>query len=186
MTDLSQLQNLMQVYPPIDLYDEKLRALAKELGPAWVRVSGTWASKTYYDFDGSAGGQAPEGYQNVMSKEQWIGVLDFVKAIDAAEFMNEPNMLTVSGGPEGYTAADYARDQDLFFAWVREHYPGTLPVGPCNTEGAGHDRVSGGMIPFNGPVFVRTDSTNVPAADVRRRGFFRTLFNEKLIIYFLY
>ena len=177
VTDLSQLQNLMQVYPPIDLYDEKLRALAKELGPAWVRVSGTWASKTYYDFDGSAGGQAPEGYQNIMSKEQWIGVLDFVKAIgakliisvancpglhsaeepwnpseaekifslskeygvpiDAAEFMNEPNMLTVSGGPEGYTAADYARDQDLFFAWVREHYPETLLVGPCNTEGAG-------------------------------------------------
>ena len=44
-------KDLMQVYAPIDLYNEKLRSLAKELGTAWVRVSGTWATKTYYDFD---------------------------------------------------------------------------------------------------------------------------------------
>ena len=45
-------KDLMQIYAPIDLYNEKLRSLAKELGPVWVRVSGTWATKTYYDFDG--------------------------------------------------------------------------------------------------------------------------------------
>ena len=72
--------SLMQVYPPIDLYDEKLRRLARELGTAWVRVSGTWATKTYYDFDGITNGEPPEGYLNVLTKEQWIGVLDFVKA----------------------------------------------------------------------------------------------------------
>ncbi|MCD7829359.1 MAG: beta-glucuronidase, partial [Clostridiales bacterium] len=76
-------KDLMQVYPPIDLYNEKLRALAKELGTAWVRVSGTWSTKTYYDFDGTTNGQVPEGYLNVLTKEQWIGVLDFVEAIDA-------------------------------------------------------------------------------------------------------
>lgn len=32
---------LMQYYDPIDLRDKKLRKLAKEIGPAWVRVSGT-------------------------------------------------------------------------------------------------------------------------------------------------
>ena len=161
----------MQVYPPINLYNEKLRKLARDLGPVWVRVSGTWASKTYYDFDGA--GVTPEGYLNRLTKEQWIGVLDFCKAIgaklmisvancpglhsveepwnpseaekifslsrdygvpiDAAEFMNEPNMLSYSGAPEGYTAADYARDQDLFFAWLRKNYPGCLCVGPSNT-----------------------------------------------------
>lgn len=171
----AEMPKLMQVYPPVDLYNEKLRALTKALGTAWVRVSGTWASKTYYDFDGTTGGKAPEGYQSVLTREQWIGVLDFVKAvgakliisvanceglhsasepwnpseaeklfslskeygvpIDAAEFMNEPNMLAMSGAPAGYTAADYARDQDLFFAWVRKNYPGTLLVGPCNTGG---------------------------------------------------
>ncbi len=99
----------------------------------------------------------------MLTKEQWIGVLDFVRAvggkllisvsncegdhpdggpldlsqtkklfdfshaygvdIDGAEFMNEPNMLSLSGAPRGYTAEDYARDQELFFGWVRRHYP---------------------------------------------------------------
>ena len=173
MTDFTAMADLMQVYPPIDLYDEKLRRLAKALGPAWIRVSGSWATKTYYDFDGTTGGKAPAGYASVLTKEQWIGVLDFVKAVDgkllisvsncagdhplngeldltqtkkifdfshaygvdiaAAEFMNEPNMLEFSGAPKGYTAADYARDQDIFFGWVRKHYPDCLLVGPCTT-----------------------------------------------------
>lgn len=73
-------KDLMQVYPPIDLYNPKLRKLTKDLGAAWVRVSGTWATKTYYDFDGEyADGTVPEGYLNVLTKKQWIGVLDFVR-----------------------------------------------------------------------------------------------------------
>lgn len=169
--DFTTMQSLMQYYPPIDLYNEKLRTLAKQLGPAWIRVSGSWATQTYYDFDGTTNGIPPEGYKSVLTKEQWIGVLDFVKAvggkllisvsncagdhpdggeldltqtkkifdfsheygvdIDAAEFMNEPNMLEASGAPKGYTATDYARDQDIFNGWVREHYPNCLIVGPC-------------------------------------------------------
>ena len=177
MDNFTEKADLMQYFPPINLYDEKLRKLAAQIGPAWVRVSGSWATKTYYDFDGTTGGKAPEGYQNVLTKEQWIGVLDFVKAvggkllisvsncvgdhpdggpldlsqtkkifalshtygvdIDAVEFMNEPNMLEGSGAPKGYTATDYARDQDIFNGWVREHYPECLIVGPCSLgEGA--------------------------------------------------
>ena len=167
------LSGLMQYYPPIDLYDERLRELAKKLGPAWIRVSGTWATKTYYDFDGSTDGKAPDGYASVLTKDQWIGVLDFVKyvggkllvsvsncagdhpdngslnltqakklfdfsheyGVDIAdvEFMNEPNMMEMSGAPAGYIPADYARDQDILFAWVRENYPNCLLVGPCTT-----------------------------------------------------
>ena len=167
------MASLMQVYPPINLYDEKLRKLASEFGPVWVRVSGTWATKTYYDFEGT--GVTPEGYQNRLTKEQWIGVLDFVKAIgakllisvanceglhkadepwnpsqaeklfaltyeygatiDAVEFTNEPNMLDMTGFPPNYTAENYVRDEDIFHKWVRDNYPGTLIVGPCNTGG---------------------------------------------------
>lgn len=173
MQNHTAMEGLMQVYPPINLYDEKLRALARALGPVWVRVSGTWATKTYYDFEGVTGGTAPEGFMNVLTKEQWMGVLDFVRAvgaklmvsvsncegihaahdpwkpdqaeklfafsreygvpIEAAEFMNEPNIMEGSGAPAGYTPADYARDQDIFFAWVRNNYPETLLVGPCTT-----------------------------------------------------
>lgn len=171
----AMMGDLMQLYDPINLYDEKLRKLAKDLSPAWVRVSGTWATKTYYDFDGTTGGKAPDGYLNVLSKAQWIGVLDFVKAvgakllvsvsncpglhsaaepwpsteaeklfalskeygvpIDAAEFTNEPNMMEGTGFPAGYTAADYRRDQDLFFGWLDKNYPDCLKVGPSTTGG---------------------------------------------------
>lgn len=177
VTDLQDgftaLSGLMQYYPPIDLYNERLRELAKALGPAWIRVSGTWATKTYYDFDGSSGGKAPEGYASVLTKAQWIGVLEFVKCVGgkllvsvsncsgdhpnggpldltqakklfgfsyeygvpiaAVEFMNEPNMLELSGAPAGYSPADYARDQDILYHWVRVHYPQCRLVGPCTT-----------------------------------------------------
>ena len=46
--DFMEIQKgMMQVYPPVDLYNERIRKLAKAFGPAWVRVSGTWATKTY-------------------------------------------------------------------------------------------------------------------------------------------
>lgn len=171
--NITAMPELMEYYPPIDLYHPRLRGLAKRLGPVWVRVSGTWATKTYYDFEGVTGGKAPEGYASVLTKEQWIGVLDFVSyvgakllisvsncagdhpdggpldltqakkifdfshqygvEIDAVEFMNEPNMLELSGAPKGYTAADYARDQDILYTWVRANYPNCLLVGPCTT-----------------------------------------------------
>ncbi|MBD5094939.1 MAG: beta-glucuronidase [Subdoligranulum sp.] len=169
-------KDLMQVYPPANLYNEKLRKLAKEFGAVWVRVSGTWATKTYYDFDGKAGGKAPEGYLNTLTRAQWIGVLDFVKAIgaklmvsvsacpgvygtneapvppwtpheaeklfklsaeygvpiSASEFVNEASMLGDTGLPAGYTAADHARDQKIFYHWLKENYPDCLYVGPCS------------------------------------------------------
>ncbi len=45
--DWKNINNLQQYYEPINLYDPRLRRRAKEIGPAWVRVSGTWANKTY-------------------------------------------------------------------------------------------------------------------------------------------
>ncbi len=171
IADWRNMGNLQQYYEPIDLYNPRLRKLAKELGTAWVRVSGTWANKTYYDFDGHTNGQVPEGFQNLLTEAQWKGVLDFVKAIDgkllisvancpgihsakepwdpaqtklifdysrnygvpidAAEFTNEPNLMAMSGLPEGYTTEHFTRDHDLFCAYIRENYPETMLVGPC-------------------------------------------------------
>lgn len=173
LDNITTMNELMQNYPPINLYHPKLRYLAKQLGPAWIRVSGTWATKTYYDFDEDTCGKIPAGYQSILTKKQWIGVLDFVKSvngkllisisncegdhpnggpldltqarkifslshdygvdIDAIEFMNEPNMLEMSGAPKGYTPQDYARDQDILYRWIRENYPRCLLIGPCTT-----------------------------------------------------
>ena len=160
-----------QWYDPIDTTNPRLIKLAKALGSCWIRVSGTWATRTYYDFDGKG---MPEGYFNHLRKEQWINLLNFVKAvggklkisvancdglhshdepwnpsqaklifdlsremgcpIEAVEFVNEPNMLQVTGFPKDYTAADFRRDQDIFHKWVRENYPKCLIVGPSDTD----------------------------------------------------
>ena len=43
-------------------------------------------------------------------------------------------MLTATGFPKDYTAADFRRDQDIFHKWVRENYPECLIVGPSDTD----------------------------------------------------
>ena len=40
LNNFTAMADLMQYYPPIDLYNERLRELAKKLGSAWIRVSG--------------------------------------------------------------------------------------------------------------------------------------------------
>ena len=190
ISNWQDMGNLQQWYDPIDTRNPRLIHLAKELGPAWIRVSGTWANKTYYDFDGHTGGKVPEGFQNLLTKEQWLNLLDFVRAVNgkllvsiancpgihaadepmpfeqadllfrtskeygvpiaAAEFTNEPNLIALSGLPKGYTAADHARDHDLFGAWLKENYPECLFVGPCTVGdidmfGIGMDGAGGGM-----------------------------------------
>ena len=40
--------SLYQYRPPVRLANPRLRALAAALGPAYVRVSGTWANTTYF------------------------------------------------------------------------------------------------------------------------------------------
>lgn len=90
-TDVTAMPELMEHYPPIDLYNKRLRALTKALGPAWIRVSGTWATKTYYDFEGVTGGKAPAGYSNVLTREQWMGVLDFAAYVGAKLLISVSN-----------------------------------------------------------------------------------------------
>ena len=67
-----------QWYDPIDTTNPRLIKLAKALGTCWVRVSGTWATRTYYDFEGTG---MPEGYNNHLRKEQWVNLCNFVKAV---------------------------------------------------------------------------------------------------------
>ena len=79
ISGMHEMAGLMQWYDPIESTNPRLRKLAKEFGPVWVRVSGTWATKTYYDFEDT--GVVPEGYQNRMTKQQWLNILDFVDAV---------------------------------------------------------------------------------------------------------
>jgi heparanase 1 len=76
--------SLYQYRPPINLSNPRLRKLAAALGPAYVRVSGTWANSVYFqDSDGPAPATAPKGFGGVLTRQQWKGVIDFVHATDA-------------------------------------------------------------------------------------------------------
>ena len=54
--------------------------------------------------------------------------------VQAIEFTNEPNIMSTSGFPKGYTAAHFRRDQEIANAWVKENYPDCLIVGPSSTD----------------------------------------------------
>ncbi len=76
--------SLYRYRAPIDLSNPKLRKLAAGLGPAYVRVSGTWANSTYFhDSDGPAPKTPPPGFGGVLTRQQWHGVVDFSHAVDA-------------------------------------------------------------------------------------------------------
>jgi hypothetical protein len=80
--DPVQHSDLYQYRRPIDLKNPRLRNLAAALAPAYLRVSGTWANATYFaDSDQPAG--PPAGFDGVLSREQWRGVVDFSKAAGA-------------------------------------------------------------------------------------------------------
>ena len=75
---------LKRTIPPVNLYDKKLRLLASNLGSMYVRVSGTWANSTYFqDNDEPKLEVAPKGFENVLTRAEWKGVIDFCNAIDA-------------------------------------------------------------------------------------------------------
>lgn len=65
---------------PIDLANTRLRKLATALAPAYMRISGTWANATYFaDLDTAP----PAGFDGVLTRRQWRGVVDFSHAVGA-------------------------------------------------------------------------------------------------------
>ncbi len=76
--------NLFEYRPPLDLNNSRLRKMAAALGPAYVRVSGTWANATYfYDADGAPPKTPPQGFNGVLTRKEWAGVVDFAKTVNA-------------------------------------------------------------------------------------------------------
>ena len=69
--------------PPIDLANARLRLLARALGPAYVRVAGTWANSVYFADTDTPPAKAPDGFKGVLTRQQWRGVIAFAKATDA-------------------------------------------------------------------------------------------------------
>jgi heparanase 1 len=75
--------DLYQYRPPLDLKNHRLRALAHALGPAYVRISGTWANTTYFADTDAPPETPPQGYGGVLTRRQWLAAIDFSRAVDA-------------------------------------------------------------------------------------------------------
>jgi hypothetical protein len=102
---------------PIDLRgNQRLRMLAKALGPAYARVSGSWANSTYFQDDPTPTiARAADGYQGVLTHAQWAGVVNFAKAVDA-------KILTSFATSKGARDSDGAWNPDQarrLFAYTR-------------------------------------------------------------------
>ena len=86
-----------------------MRKLAAAFGPAYVRVSGTWANTAYfYNSDQPAPKTPPKGFGGVLNRQEWKGVIDFASAVDAklvTSFATSPG----TRNPAGVWTEDQAR-----------------------------------------------------------------------------
>lgn len=78
---------------PVDLSNPRLRKLASALAPAYVRTSGTWANTTFLSESSTAPGTPPKGFNAVLTRQQWKGLVDFSRAVNA------PIVTSFSTGP---------------------------------------------------------------------------------------
>lgn len=79
-TRLFDQRNHYSARAPIDLANPRLRKLAAALSPAYVRVSGTWANATFF---ADMPTKPPRGFDSVLSRDRWRGVVNFARAAGA-------------------------------------------------------------------------------------------------------
>ena len=79
----AQEKDIYAYRPPIGLDNRRLRTLAAALGPAYLRVSGTWANATYFADGDDAPPGPPAGFTSVLSRARWRAVIDFARDVDA-------------------------------------------------------------------------------------------------------
>ncbi len=108
-TPAGMSSSLFEYRGPIDLSNARLRKLAAALGPTYVRVSGTWANSTYFPgAEGPAPATPPKGFNGVLTREQWKGVVDFAKAVNA-EIITSFATSAGTRNAEGVWTPDQAR-----------------------------------------------------------------------------
>ena len=159
---------------PIDLGNARLRKLAAALGPAYLRISGTWANATWFN-DRSGYAKVPAGFTDELTRAQWKSVIEFARAVDArlvTSFATSKGTRDAQGAwmpaqadsliaythavggtiaaaeftnePDGRDAANFGRDLATFRTWLMQASPKTLLLGPGATSDDGPDDVRTG------------------------------------------
>ncbi len=141
---------LFATRPPLDTTNRRLRVLARALGPAYIRVSGSWANTLYFQNDDAPPLSAPpEGYQGVLTRAQWRGVVAFARAVDAklvTSFAINPAVRDAAGvwtpiQARGFVAYTHAIGGEIYAAELFNE--------PNLSEHAG------GPAHYDGPAFAR-------------------------------
>jgi len=71
-------------FPPYDFDRPELLRLTRQMlhgRPAYLRLSGTGANKTYYDMSRDPVAEPPPGYERVLTREQWDGAMRFAERL---------------------------------------------------------------------------------------------------------
>jgi hypothetical protein len=100
--------DLYEYRTPIDLTNRRLRKLAAALAPAYMRVSGTWANATYFADSDSPLSAPPSGFNGILSREQWRGVVEFSQAV-GTQIVTSFAVSRGTRDPAGVWMADQAR-----------------------------------------------------------------------------
>lgn len=66
---------------PYDFSRPRLRRMAAELAPAYLRIGGSEADKVFYDLDGDPTDPLPDGYSERLTTQQWDGITDFASQL---------------------------------------------------------------------------------------------------------
>ncbi len=74
---------MYRMRPPTDLANPRLRAMARHLGPAYLRISGTWANSSYLPAASESVSTPPPGFNQLLTRDQWRGVIAFARSVDA-------------------------------------------------------------------------------------------------------
>jgi len=93
--------------PPLDLSNPRLRKLAAALGPAYMRVSGTWANSVYFADSDNPPENPPAGFTGVLTRKQWKNVIDFVQAVNG-ELVTSFSTSAGARNPKGVWTAEAA------------------------------------------------------------------------------
>jgi hypothetical protein len=97
--------------PAVNLADPSLLAFARQLGPTYLRVSGTWANTTYLPAKDETVTTPPEGYNQVLSRRASSPAFPPVPAREmpmAAGIPSKRSALSIS--PAKLAAASMARN----------------------------------------------------------------------------
>ena len=103
----ANFQAVREARAPTDLSNRRLRNLAKALGPMYIRYGGTTSNSVYFqDDDRPRLDRPPEGFQTILTRQNWASAVGFANAVDAK--------ITT-----GFTVSDGVRDAKG--AWTPRH-----------------------------------------------------------------